>query len=104
MEERVAATERAGTCQYFHVCMEEGRASAICLINCEAKYRRCTHRPDWKTAELMQHLEAELKKLMRMELDELIEIRLTRYAAEADSQELKDEIRKCLQRIAELTE
>jgi hypothetical protein len=97
-------TAHTSTCPYFQACLRDGHASAICLINCEAKYRSCRHRPDWKNAELMQLVEDELARLMRMEIDELIEVRLTRYAAEAESPKLISEIRRCLKKIGELAE
>ncbi len=95
---------RGQKCLYYDMCRREGHASAVCLYSCESKFSRCEYRPDIQEAGIMRLLEAEIDRMMRMALDALIEARLTRYAAEAESPELVAQIRECMRRIAELTE
>ena len=95
---------RGNRCFFFDMCMREGHATAVCMFDCDDKYRSCSYRPDVQEAEIMRLLDAEIDRMMRMPLDAMIEARLTRYVAEAESPELIAQIRECMQLIAELTE
>lgn len=102
MEARALKTAVINRCPYFDGCRAEGHASAVCLFNCWPKFQRCRYRPDWQEAQVMQLLEEEMNRFVRMRLDELIEARLTHYAVEAESPELKSKIQECLNLIMEL--
>ena len=104
MSKADASARQNQRCIFFDTCRRDGHASAICMVSCEEKFKRCEHRPEVQEAMLMRLLNTEIDMMMRMTLDELIEVRLTRYVAEGESQELIAEIRMCLMKINELME
>ena len=72
-------------------------------MNYEAKFCRCSHRPDEQQSKIEGLLQEAVDDLMRMELEELIEVRLTRYAVKDENPEMISAIRDLLAKINELS-